>query len=247
MIKTIVSNVTNRLGYTIVPNWQIDSFASSKHTMRLFDFLSTDLVIDVGANEGQFRDSLRERIGYNGPIISFEPVPRLAMQLTERAKSDPLWTIDCRALGSRTGRSKFHIMADTQFSSFLNPRHDDINIFVESNKITGSVFVSVITLDEILPELMKKYSARSVYLKLDTQGFDLEVLKGAEKSLDIISALQTEASVRPIYAGSPDYQSLVDHLSKRNFVISGIFPNNDGHFPQLVEFDCYMISKNKCK
>lgn len=54
-------------------------------------------------------------------------------------------------------------------------------------------------------------------------------------------ALQTEASVRPIYDGAPGYQETLRFLDGHGFVMSGISQNNSSHFPPLVEFDCHLI------
>ena len=83
---------------------------------------------------------------------------------------------------------------------------------------------------------------RGVYLKMDTQGFDLDVLQGAAASLCDIEALQSEASVRRIYTDAPHFADTIKTIEGMDFSLSGIFPNNDGHFPVLVEFDCIFVS-----
>ena len=120
MLKRLVSTAAGRLGYTIVPNWQLETFTNVRHMRRLFDLLTIDLVIDVGANAGQFRDLVRDQVGYAGRILSFEPVPHLAKALALRAEADPLWTVEPRALGATPGSSNFNIMADTQVQLVLD-------------------------------------------------------------------------------------------------------------------------------
>ena len=245
MLKQIVSQLAGRMGYTIVPNWQLRHYPGMRHTQRLFDLLGIDLVLDVGANAGQFRDFLRSQVGYGGRIVSFEPTPRLAEALAARAAADPLWSVEPRALGAVPGTAAFHVMENSEFSSFLTPRHDSTGLFTEMNRVRETVDVEVATLDAVLPALMAQHRAGAVYLKLDTQGFDLEAIKGAEASLPHIAALQTEASVRPIYQGAPSYSDVTDHLAARGFVVSGMFPNNEGNFPELIEFDCLMIRADR--
>lgn len=244
MIKRVVSSAAARLGYTIVPTWQIETYHNVRHLRRIFDLLSIDLVIDVGANAGQFRDLLRGQVGYAGPVASFEPVPALADALSARAASDPLWTVERRALGAEPGTADFNVMKDTQFSSFRSPRHDDVTLFTTQNTVRERVTVEVTTIDAVLPDLVRSHGARAAYLKLDTQGYDLEALKGARASLPRIAALQTEASVRPIYDGAPDHREVIDFAVSQGFVVSGFLPNNEGSFPQLVEFDCHMIRRD---
>ena len=111
------------------------------------------------------------------------------------------------------------------------------------NVVTDQVEIQIRTLDELLPELEAELGNRNLYLKLDTQGFDLEVLKGASQSIDKIRDLQTEASVKPIYSEMPDYATSIRTLLSLGFELSGIFPNNSGYFPMLIEFDCFMIAE----
>lgn len=241
-MKQYLRKLAEQLGYVIVPAWQIDSFPGERHLARLLKVLGVDLVVDVGANAGQYHDMLR-RIGYDGPIVSFEPNPELASALKARARTDKNWTVDQRALGASAGTAEFHIMADSEFSSFHAPRHDQVALFRGQNAVSQNLPVTMTTMDAVLPDLVQRFGAKRVYLKLDTQGHDLEVLKGGPESLPLVAALQTEASVRPIYEGAPIYQEIIGYLTERGFVMSGIFPNNSGHFPLLVEFDCHMIAR----
>jgi FkbM family methyltransferase len=242
MIKQLVSGMAKRLGYTIVPTWQINDFHTVRHLACVFEWLDIDLVIDVGANAGQYRDMLRDRVGYTGRIVSFEPVPHLARALAQRSAGDANWTVENRALGAAAGTAEFNVMAETQFSSFYAPRHDDVGLFRNSNKVRERIPVEVSTLDAVLPPLLDNHASRRVYLKIDTQGFELEVFKGGVESLPRIAALQIEASVRPIYDGTPAYQDVIGFASEHGFVMSGMFPNQD-HFPLLIEFDCLMIQR----
>jgi FkbM family methyltransferase len=244
MLKRLVSLAATRLGYTIIPTWRLETDPCARYLKRLFDLLSIDLVIDVGANAGQFRNLLRDQVGYEGRIVSFEPVPHLSRALAARAVADPLWTVDARALGASAGTLNLNLMQDTQFSSFLSPRHDAIPRYEDKNVVREHVAVEVTTLDLVMPALNASFSPRAIYLKIDTQGFDLETIKGGEQSLDRVVAMQFEAAVRPIYEGAPGYRDIIDHLTPRGFVESEFFANNEGAFPQLVEFDCFMIRRN---
>jgi FkbM family methyltransferase len=174
-------------------------------------------------------------------VASFEPIPALVEKLRREAKADPRWIVEGCALGSSPGTQTFNVMAGSEFSSFLSPMEDHTGLFGGANKVTQTVEVDVKVLDDVIPRLRKERGVRNIYLKLDTQGFDLEVLKGAGQSLASVSGLQSEMSVRPIYANMPRYGDVISYLEQRGFVMSGMFPNNAGHFPLLIEFDCYMF------
>jgi FkbM family methyltransferase len=166
-------------------------------------------VLDVGAHLGEYHDFLRAQVGYRGKIVFLEPIPHNVEQLQTRAKDDTEWVIEGYAFGSSMGQADFNIMARSTFSSFLEPEHSVTQKFKGRNELLRRVSVEVKTLDNIAPNLKKRLGITNIYLKLDTQGFDLEVLKGAEKTLSQFKALQTEASVVPIYKGIPDYASTI--------------------------------------
>lgn len=245
-LKTGVANIAQRFGYTIIPMWQEDSFPIVRYMRRLFALLDIDLVLDVGANEGQYYEFLREQVGYRGQVVSFEPVPHLFAALHARAAGTPNWQVDRRALGQEAGTSGFNIMKNTQMSSFLTPDHSRTGpLLVDHNMVLEQVSVDVTTLDHILPELMARMGTRNLYLKMDTQGFDLEVIKGASATLSGIAALQSEASVVPVYADMPPFDEFIRALEGRGFALSGIYPNNFIFFPRMIEFDCYMINQTR--
>jgi FkbM family methyltransferase len=251
--KRVAEKLARRLGYVVLPAWhnniiippsQEYTFHAAKHLHRLFPRLGIDCVIDVGANAGQYCSFLREEVGYIGWIFSFEPNPSLARLLEDKSRHDPKWSVEGCALGGTPGRLKFNIMADSEFSSFLAPRHEEVMLFREKNRVQEQVEVDVKTLDMVVPKLQERYGVKGIYLKLDTQGFDLEVLRGASNSLNQINALQFEAAIRKIYDNMPRYDEVIKYCEHRGFIISGIFPNNQGHFPILVEFDCYLVRES---
>jgi FkbM family methyltransferase len=244
-LKKRVFGAAKKFGYTIIPNWRLHSYTASEYLQKLFKFLDVDVVFDVGANVGQYYQFLRNEVGYEGLVVSFEPTPNLARVLKEKASREKSWVIEDIALGSENGEFEFNVMENTELNSFRNPKHDDTKLFVDLNVVREKVMVKTRTVDEVYDEITRKYHKKNAYLKIDTQGFDLEVLKGASRSLAAIPALQVEVSVVPIYQNAPVYKDIIDYLEARDFVMSGIFPNNEGHFPRLIEFDLYMINKSR--
>src|SRR5215470_10384051 len=86
---------------------------------NLADFLrhqAIDLVLDVGANEGQFAIDLREA-GYTGEIVSFEPIATVFPKLAANAAGDSHWTARHLAIGDRNGTAELAVTAHTVFSS----------------------------------------------------------------------------------------------------------------------------------
>ncbi len=245
-IKYLIATTIERMGYTIVPNWRLKTYPQEQYLRRLFRELEIDCVFDVGANIGQYHDFIRNDVGFEGMIVSFEPIPSNVEILREKAKSDNKWIIEGYALGASSGNAFFNVMSTTEFSSFLEPDNSVIRRFSQGNSVKERITVEVKTLDQAVAELEGRIEFAMPYLKLDTQGFDLEVVRGAHSSIRKFKALQTEASIKPIYAGMPNYLSSVEEFRAIGFELSGMFPVNDVTFPLLIEVDCHMISKDVC-
>jgi len=244
-LKNFLFRLLSRFGVVVARRSRVWELHATAHLQNLLTRLRIDCVLDVGANIGQYRDFMRGRIGYKGLIVSFEPIPEVASVLKKRAMSDPLWVIEECALGASAGTMPLNVMAGTQFSSFLGPDHSEVTLFKEQNRVARQVTVTVRTLDEVFAEIETTYQRTSVYLKLDTQGYDLEVVKGSTRTLGYVRAMQTEASVKPIYQGGPDFCRSIRTLQGLGYELSGIFPNNAGHFPTLIEFDAVLIHSSQ--
>lgn len=242
-VNKALKQLLKRWGYTVIGDWRLDHYAMSTYLSKLFRNLEIDCVLDVGAHLGEYHDFLRSQVGYSGKIVSFEPIAKNVEVLRSRSKNEDQWIIEGHALGNTSGHADFNIMARSTFSSFLEPDHSVTSRFEGCNVLSKRVSVEVKTLDEIVPTLAKRLGVKNIYLKLDTQGFDLEVLRGAVTSISRFKALQTEASVVPIYKGMPDFVTTIHTCRSLGFELSGMFPNNPEHFPHFVEFDCFMINR----
>jgi len=205
---------------------------------RLFAVYAIDRVIDVGANHGQYRDLLRFHVGYTGDIFSYEPDPDCVKVLTKRAQGDAKWHIQPIALGSHSGELPFRIMADSTFNSFLPPDHSTVSF--KNNRVVAQHIVAVRTLDE---ESRSRWSSpANTYLKLDTQGYDLEVLRGATEFLAQVRAMQTELSVQHIYTGMPDLGDVLSFVESAGYALSNLFPVNFDNALRAIELDCILIN-----
>lgn len=229
--------------------WTPKAYASgldlATHIRRVFSLYKINCVLDVGANEGQFRNFLRRRCGYRGRIISFEPTSSTFAVLKNRTSSDPNWRAINWALSSRSGQAEFNVMDDTVFNSFLEPNNTGVeSTFIQKhNKVVRKEIVEVRRLDDILAEVAPPSADLHLYLKLDTQGHDFEVLKGAEKSLRSIEALQSEMSVNPMYNGMIGFTEALSKLDEYGFFPSGFFPVCHDVRQRLIEFDCIAVRK----
>jgi len=205
---------------------------------NLIQLHGIDLVLDVGANRGQFAHLVR-RIGYSGEIVSFEPLARCQSELCAAAATDGHRKIVPVALGSASAELDLHVYNDDTFSSLHIINATGHNRFQELAVETKTEHVIVRKLDDFWPELCGK-AKRRVLLKTDTQGHDLSVLVGATETLLSTYAVITEAAFQPIYIGSPLFAEIAAWLDARGFVVSGLFPIS--HRPEdlaLIELDAF--------
>lgn len=239
--KKIVAGLAKLLGYSIIPTWRLESREFAEHLASIFERYAITTVFDVGANIGQYRDFLRQQVGFSGKILSFEPQPQLAKFLQQRqaADHDHGWEIHNLALGSSKGELALNVMARDSFSSFRQPVMGEANAFSASNTIIGSVVVQVRRLDDFFPATAIK--GQSCYLKIDTQGFDLEVLRGAPELLKMTRALQFELAIQRLYADVPHYREMLEIVESMGFQISGLFPVSTDENLRAVELDCVMV------
>lgn len=233
------------LGLTLLPQWRVPNLPFSSHLSALFDLEKIDCVLDVGANDGGYRDFLRQHVGYEGAIVSFEPIPKLAEVLRKKSQSDAKWKIIEVALANEDGQREFNIMASSQFSSFLTPDHSATPHLIAKNNIQETAVVRVAKLASIFEEITRSISASNFYLKLDTQGYDLEVLRGAIEILPHIKGMQTELSMLPIYGNMPDYRAVLNEVESLGFCISHMFPVNHDPGLRAIEFDCVLVRGNQ--
>jgi FkbM family methyltransferase len=244
IVKDSVLRASRSLGYDIVPLREMKERDYALHLRELLAHLEIDCVLDVGANVGQYHDFLRNKVLYEGTIVSFEPVSHHVAALRERAQADSDWHIEAYALGAREGSLSINVMVSDQFSSFLEPDNSQVKDFDGLNVPCRTEAVAVKTVDGVLPVLRERLGFRRPYLKLDTQGFDIEVLEGARHSLPGIPALQSEASVIGIYKGMPGYMETIRYLGGQGFDITGLYPVSRDRSLRLIEFDCVMINRS---
>jgi FkbM family methyltransferase len=211
------------------------------HLGRLLKQYQVDCVFDVGANYGQYAEMLRRKAGFEGLIISFEPMPAAAAALREKAKGQRNWIIEEMALAGTDGHQSFNIMKSSRLSSLSEPRHDDVEIFRDSNRVEEVVSVRTENLATAYHRLKQAYQFHRPFLKLDTQGLDVEIVSSAKKVIREFIGLQSELAVKKLYANSVDFRSAITLYQECGFQLSAFVPNNAGHFPQLIEIDCIMV------
>jgi FkbM family methyltransferase len=240
LLRFTVMKVANALGYVVVPRWKMETLPLETHLRTLFARQAIDAVLDVGANEGQYGEFIRKRVGYVGTLHSFEPLAHLAKRIQSRKTGDDLWFVHNVALGNTEAELPLHVMARDTFSSFREPDHVAVPEMSNSNTVIRDEMVPVRRLDDIASGLTGVPGA-SIYLKIDTQGFDIEVMRGAKQFLRQVRALQFELATQRIYKGVPHFLETIRYVEELGFDISGLFPIVADDNLRVVEFDCVMV------
>lgn len=193
-----------------------------------------DLVLDVGANTGQYAKRLR-RDGYTGRILSFEPLPDLHAGLVATAEADRDWIIaPPMALGAASGTATLQRSAESDMSS-LRYQTALLERLSPSSAVIEEVPVRVERLDRVVPTLA---DAKRPFLKLDIQGGEADALDGAAALLPTLTGLQIEMSLVPCYEGEADFRSMTDRLHRLGFDLAMVLPGYfDGKVCRQLQVD----------
>jgi FkbM family methyltransferase len=234
-----------RFGYDVVragPDGSVHANAGSLSSQLRFilSTLDIDCFIDVGAHAGEFGRFLR-KLGYKGLIVSFEPVGHVFAKLEQEAKRDGNWLAYRLALGSERAMLPMRVASGTMLSSFLDTSDYGKHYYQENGDLIKVEEVPVVRLDDFLRDELPESRRRRV-LKIDTQGYDLQVAAGAEGCMANVLALQTEVAVQQCYDGAPTYLDSIGYFTERGFELSGLFPVAfDWESLTVIEFDCLMV------
>lgn len=194
-------------------------------------------MFDVGANRGQFAQRLRQ-IGYRGWIVSFEPNRDLLPLLERLSARDPRWRILPLALGDSEGTQTLHVSGSDDLASVLT-----INDYARQSlgtvaNVVRDTDVDVQRLDTVYPALRQELGFARPFLKIDTQGYDLNVFRGAEGCWPDLAGLITEMSLQPLYDGMPDLTESLRAIRAAGFDVTGLFRVVSDSSMRLIEVDC---------
>jgi FkbM family methyltransferase len=228
----LLQRLARRLGYDLTPRRK-----ARPHEAQLAAVLErfeVSCVLDVGANIGQYALMLR-KAGFGGRIISFEPLAAAHATLTRRAAADPGWQVPPRmAIGDRDGEVELEVSAESDMSSIL-PQSEILKRISPSSAVLHRERVPIARLENAArPYLLP---ADRVFLKIDTQGFEPQVLAGAGSLMARLCGLQLEMSLVPCYEGEVGFRAMLDRLAAAGFepwlLIPGYFERKLGRQLQL--------------
>jgi FkbM family methyltransferase len=207
-VRERIKRLARRMGYELRQYTPLRSLAAAREGL----LAQVDVVVDVGANAGQYGEMLRE-LGFAGRLISLEPVAEAYAELQRRATADGAWEAICVAVSDVDGEITLNVTGDSRSSSVLprNERFADKAGWApkESRSVTAR------RLDGLVEELLRP--GERAYLKLDIQGYERTVLDGAGDALARFDALELELSVTPLYEGQPSLTEMLPLLARHGF------------------------------
>ena len=220
MLKKTIKKLARSLGVDL-KRYNVQTSEAAK-MQRLLAYHNIDLVFDVGANIGQYAKLLRE-LGYSGRIVSFEPLSSAYSQLKAVSKKEPLWEIAPQtAIGNQEGEIIINIAGNSQSSSAL-PMLDAHLESAPESAYSGSETVKLSRLDTLAKDYIKS-ETKSIFLKIDVQGLEKQVLEGATAILPLVKGIKLELSLVPLYEGQVLFKEMIDIVEKLGYELYGIEP-----------------------
>lgn len=218
--RTVVAvrHLLNRLGLDLVR--ALDDSDLLRRRLQLLTGRDVDVVFDVGAGSGQYGQTLRA-LGYSGRLVSFEPLPEPFSLLHTAAARDSSWEAVNVALGEAEGDVMMHVSGNSQSSSVskMLPLHEQA---APSSAYVGQCRVHVTTLSKMV--LNHVGIQERLFVKVDAQGHEEQVLAGLGDDLSRVAGLQLELSLVPLYEGQPDFHEMVRRLTDAGFSLVSLEP-----------------------
>lgn len=203
--------------------------------LKALNLFEIDLVLDIGANVGQFAAELRS-VGYKGNLVSFEPLSAAYSALKVAASRDSMWQVHPRcAIGDEEREIQINIAGNSVSSSLLPMMESHISA-AEDSAYVGVENVPLRRLDSVAPEYIVKF--RRPFLKIDTQGFEWQVLDGARETLPYVQGVLCELSLVSLYEGQHSWEEIIDRLIQEGFTLWALQQGfNDPHNGRTLQMD----------
>jgi len=233
-VKQALKALLNRAGIDVVRHRPVP--AHLQRRAHLLSRFGVTVVLDVGANTGIYARELRQ-IGYRGRIVSFEPLSSAYAALAAHAASDPAWEAVNVAMGAQPGEAVLNV-AGNSWSSSVRPMLDAHLSAAPESRYVGTETVRMETIDAVFGRYVRPDDR--VWLKIDTQGHERDVLAGAAASLPRIETLQVEMSPVRLYEGEALFTEMYDWLAARGYACVHLEPGLiDPADERLLSLDGY--------
>ena len=190
-------------------------FNPEQNLYKSIKFHNIRSIIDVGAHEGNFIEKILQRFLFI-EAISFEPAKEAFKNLIIRSEKYKNWKILNYALAARDQNMEMNISNYTEASSFLSIEKTLLK-FRPELKVVSKELVKCKKIDNFISEFDSLQ--KPILLKVDTQGYEMEVLKGGNQTLDIIDFVLLEVSTGATYRGQPSLKEVIEYLENKRFKV----------------------------
>jgi|694.fasta_scaffold61537_2 FkbM family methyltransferase len=236
-LKVIIQSTLNSLGYDI---YKRDSrFHPEIAVMYLCAKYQLSTVLDVGANTGQFVQALR-KWGYAKNVLSFEPLSSAHASLKQNAAHDPYWQVAPRcAIGASKAVSEINIAGNSVSSSIL-PMLEIHRQAAPDSAYLAKEEVQIESLSNMIQQLTDQNER--FFLKIDTQGYEREVISGASCVLERIPAIQMELSISPLYENSLLLDEGIELMKSHGYRVYSIYQGlSDRKTGETLQVDAIFV------
>ncbi len=237
MIKNTIKNVANKFGFQIskiapnnCPSYQLQKF---------YETMNIDLIIDIGANEGQFVKDAK-KWGYAGGVWSFEPSKKAFNLLYRNSINYTNWSANHQAIGDFDGEIELNISKNSVSSSILKMER----LHFETAK--GSIYVDkeVVRISRLDSIIDKKQPTNNYFVKIDVQGYEANVLKGGMSTLANARGILCELSLVPLYENQELWLSMVRRFDELGFSIWSVYPGfTDQNTGKTLQVDVLLFNR----
>lgn len=218
--RRIAKNLLGRAGLDLV------RVSSPTHSLgrrlAILQRSGADCVFDIGANRGQYAEEIL-RGGFAGRVVSFEPIGDCYASLARLAGRSSRWISVEAAIGRTAGEGVIHVSGNTQSSSLLPMMEAHLKAAPKSRYVREEK-VRIVSLAEALSAYARP--SERVFVKADTQGYELEVIAGAQGVLDQVVGWELELSLVPLYSGQALIEELIGRLRDLGYYPCWMEPND---------------------
>lgn len=228
----LLRRMLHRVGFDLVRSLDEQDLLSRR--LQLLRSRDVNVLFDVGAHAGQYGQTMRAA-GYGGRLVSFEPLPEPFAMLQSVSTTDSNWDVVNAALGESEGDVVMHVSGNSQSSSVLQmlPIHEEAD---PRSGYVGECRVAMTTLAKVVNERVG--ADDRLFVKVDAQGYEEQVLAGAGDQLARITGLQLELSLVHLYEGQALLHQMVSRLMEEGFALTSIEPGFwDRRTGQLLQAD----------
>ena len=217
-MKYVFKRIFRLFGFDIVSNYQLNRSDPFFHIKYLLNDVNVETIFDVGAAVGEFSIKF-SKIYIGSKIHSFEPQPDFFSTLKSNSRNR--WISNMLALSNRKENSTFYLTYGRKSSSLIHPNVTNSGW----DSYLGVSDTIIVETDTIQNYCTQNSIERINLLKIDAQGSELNILKGAERMLSggNIDVIYTEVLFMRFYKDQPLFHDIAVFLEMYNYKLYNIY------------------------